>query len=80
MHFRSLAAKIVICCASFLLFIFSFSINEAFDNIARYATGISLVFIPAGFKLMCLLVGGEAALVGLLLSSVYVSMRVWDHT
>jgi uncharacterized protein YacL len=31
-------------------------------------------------KLMCLLVGGEAAAIGLLLSSIYVSMRIWDHT
>ena len=80
MHLRSLAAKIAICCASFFLFVFSFSVNEVFDDFAMYATGIDLVFIPAGFKLMCLLVGGEAAVVGLLLSSVYVSMRVWDHT
>ncbi len=72
--------KLAICCASFFLFVFSFSINEVFDSFALYMTGISLVFIPAGVKLMCLLVGGEAALVGLLLSSVYVSMRVWDHT
>jgi hypothetical protein len=80
MHITSPLTKIAICCASFFLFVFSFKINEAFDSIARYATGISLVFIPAGFKLLCLLVGGEAAAVGLLLSSVYVSMRIWDHT
>jgi glucose-6-phosphate-specific signal transduction histidine kinase len=80
MQIRSLAAKLAICCASFFLFVFSFSINEAFDGFALYMTGISLVFIPAGFKLLCLLVGGEAAVVGLLLSSVYVSTRIWDHT
>jgi len=72
--------KLAICCASFFLFVFSFDINERFDSFALYMTGISLVFMPAGFKLLCLLVGGDAAAVGLLLSSVYVSMRIWDHT
>jgi glucose-6-phosphate-specific signal transduction histidine kinase len=80
MHLRSLAAKVAICCASFFLFVFSFSVNEVFDSFALYMTGISLVFIPAGFKLMCLLVGGKSAVVGLLLSSVYVSTRIWDNT
>jgi hypothetical protein len=80
MHLRSLVTKLAISCASFLLFVVSFNLNEFFDSFARYAIGINLVFIPAGFKLLCLIVGGEAAAVGLLLSSVYVSMRVWDHT
>ena len=80
MRIPSPLVKLAICCASFFLFVISFSVNEAFDSMALYMTGISLVFIPAGFKLLCLLVGGEAALVGLLLSSVYVSTRIWDHT
>lgn len=80
MRIPSALVKLAICCASFFLFVFSFSVNEAFDSFALYMTGISLVFIPAGFKLLCLLVGGEAAAVGLLLSSVYVSTRIWDHT
>lgn len=80
MRIPSVLVKLAICCASFFLFVISFSDNEAFDSMALYMTGISLVFIPAGFKLLCLLVGGEAAAVGLLISSVYVSMRVWDKT
>jgi integral membrane sensor domain MASE1 len=72
--------KLAICCASFVLFLYSFKINEVFDSITQYAVGINLVFIPAGIKLLCLLVGGEAALVGLLLSNVYASMGVWEHT
>ena len=80
MLLRSLVTKVAICCASFLLFVVSFNLNEFFDSFARYAIGINLVFIPAGFKLLCLIVGGEAAAVGLLLSSVYLSMRVWDQT
>ena len=80
MRLPSPLAKLATCCASFFLFVISFDINELFDHFALYMTGISLVFMPAGFKLLCLLIGGEAAAVGLLLSSVYVSMRIWDHT
>ncbi len=72
--------KLAIGCASFFLFAASFELNERFDSFALYATGISLVFIPAGFKLLCLLVGGEAAAVGLFFSAVYLSLKVWDHT
>jgi integral membrane sensor domain MASE1 len=80
MLLRSLATKFAICCASFLLFVFSFEVNERFDSFALYAAGISLVFIPAGFKLLCLMVGGGAAALGLFLAAIYLSMRVWDHT
>jgi len=73
-------AKFVICCASFFLFAFSFHINEFFDRYALYTPGINLIFIPAGFKLLCILVGGEAAVLGLLLSSVYMSLGVWENT
>lgn len=72
--------KFAICCASFFLFVFSFHINEFFDRYALYAPGINMIFIPAGFKLLCILVGGEAAVLGLLLSSVYMSFGVWENT
>jgi integral membrane sensor domain MASE1 len=80
MRFPSPVAKLAICCVSFFLFLYSFKVNELFDSIAQYAAGVNLVFIPAGIKLLCLLVGGEAALVGLLLANVYVSMGVWENT
>jgi len=77
---RSFLEKLAIGCTSFFLFVVSFNVNELFDSIALYMTGISLVFMPAGFKLLCLLVGGDAAAIGLLLSSVYLSMRIWNDT
>lgn len=80
MHSQNYLVKLAICCVSFFLFVISFDINEVFDSFALYAPGINLIFLPAGFKLLCVLLGGEAAVVGLLVSSVYVSMRVWDHT
>ncbi len=80
MRSSNLLIKAAICCASFFLYMAAYQLNELFDSIALYATGISLVYIPAGFKLLCLLIGGEAAAVGLLLSSLYLSTRIWDPT
>lgn len=80
MRHSSPIAQLAICCASFFLFASSFQFNQQFDSFALYMTGISLVFIPAGIKLLCLLVGGAPAVIGLVLSSVYVSMGIWDHT
>jgi integral membrane sensor domain MASE1 len=80
MRFNNYIAKFAICCASFFLFVFSYNINEYFDSFAQYAQGINLIFIPAGFKLLCVLLGGWAAVVGLLLSSVYMSSKDIDNT
>jgi hypothetical protein len=80
MNLQTALVKLAIACVSFFLFVFSFEINQFFDSFAAYAPGINLIFLPAGFKLLCVLLGGEAAAVGLLISSVYVSLRVWDHT
>lgn len=80
MNTSDIRAKLAICCASFFLFAISFNLNELLDSYAQYAPGINLIFIPAGIKLLCVLLGGEVAVVGLLLSSVYISLRVWEHT
>jgi prepilin signal peptidase PulO-like enzyme (type II secretory pathway) len=80
MHIPNPAVKIAIGIVSSFLFIYSFKLNEFFDSFALYAPGINLIFIPAGIKLLCILIGGEAAAIGLLISNVYVSMGVWDNT
>ena len=72
--------KLGVAIASFLMFICSFKLNELSDGFALYAPGINLIFIPAGIKLVCILIGGEAAVIGLLISNVYISMGVWDQT
>ena len=63
--------------AAFLFFAGSFSVNECLDALMLYAPGISLIFIPAGVKLLCLLVGGRAAAVGLFTSSIFLSTVIW---
>lgn len=80
MHIPNPLLKIAIGIVSFFLFIYSFKLNELFDSFALYAPGINLIFIPAGIKLFCILLGAEAAAIGLLIANVYVSMGVWDRT
>lgn len=80
MNLHSPLSKLAICCGSFLLFSLSFRLNGLLDSFALYAPGVNLVFVPAGIKLVCLLVGGEAAALGLLLSSVHASLSAWQDT
>lgn len=62
---------------TFLLMVGSFRLNQAFDGFALYAEGISLFFIPAGVELMCFLVGGAPALVGIYLAGTYIASTLW---
>jgi hypothetical protein len=65
--------------AAFVLFTLSFKLNEYFDDLMLFAAGVSLVFIPAGVKMLCLLVGGVPAIVGLFLSSLYLNLVLWAN-
>ncbi len=62
---------------AFLMFVSSFHLNQAFDSYMLYAPGVSLIFIPAGVKLLVILVGRMPAIVGLFIASVYLSMALW---
>jgi glucose-6-phosphate-specific signal transduction histidine kinase len=63
--------------ATFLLFVGSFHLNQSLDSFMLYAPGVSLIFIPAGVKLLAILVGRLPAMVGLFIASVYLSMALW---
>ena len=71
-------ANFVIAAVSFLLLLGSFNLNEYLDPYVLYAPGVSLVFVPAGIKLLCLLVGGFPAIVGVLAASAYISIGLWS--
>jgi glucose-6-phosphate-specific signal transduction histidine kinase len=60
-----------------LAFLGSFRINQYFDGYFVYAPGISLLFIPAGVKLLAFLVGRTPAVIGLLVASVYAGFDLW---
>jgi hypothetical protein len=63
---------------SFVLFVLSFKLNSLLDRTLLYAPGISLLFIPAGIKLLCIVLGRAPAIVGLFLASVYLSSDLWQ--
>ena len=60
-----------------LTFVGSFSFNQYFDGYFVYAPGISLLFIPAGVKLLAFLVGRIPAVIGLVLASVHTGFGLW---
>jgi hypothetical protein len=62
-----------------IIFAVSFRVNQIFDQYFVYSAGISLLFIPAGVKLLLLLVGRVPAYVGLLISGVYLGLGIWPH-
>ena len=68
-----------IAVTAFLLFTGSFQVNQWLDYLMLYAPGVSLIFLPAGVKLLCILVGGLPAAVGLFCASIYLSISLWTE-
>ena len=63
--------------ASGILFSLSFRLNQYFDEQFVYAAGISLLFLPAGVKLLAVLVGRLPAILGLLVVGIYLGFGIW---
>jgi len=74
---KPLPSDIAMVCVAFLMFVGSFQLNQHLDSYMLYAPGVSLIFIPAGFKLLAILVGRLPALVGLFIASIYASTGLW---
>ena len=70
-------AHIVTAVVSGALFSLSFRLNQFFDEQFVYAAGISLLFLPAGVKLLAVLVGRLPAIVGLLIVGIYLGAGIW---
>ena len=62
---------------AFLMFVGSFQLNQHLDSYMLYAPGVSLIFIPAGVKLLAILVGRVPAIAGLFMASIYSSTGLW---
>ena len=60
-----------------VLFSLSFRLNQFFDAQFVYAAGISLLFLPAGVKLLAVLVGRLPAILGLLVVGIYLGAGIW---
>ena len=70
-------SHIAIAVISGLLFNVSFRLNQYFDALFVYSAGISLLFLPAGVKLLAVLVGRLPAIVGIMVVSVHLGASIW---
>jgi hypothetical protein len=77
-RFREVGSDLLVVVSAFLLFTGSYKVNEYFDSFMLFAAGVSLIYIPAGVKLLCLLVGGVPAILGLFVSSLYLNVLLWS--
>jgi len=73
-NFANLSTAVV----AFMLFVLSYDLNRQFDQYLLFTQGVSLLFIPAGIKLLAILVGRVPAMIGLYLASVYLSVGLWS--
>jgi glucose-6-phosphate-specific signal transduction histidine kinase len=62
-----------------VVFGLSFRVNQLFDDFFVYSPGMSLLFLPAGVKLLFVLVGRWPAIIGLLVSGIYLGMGIWPE-
>lgn len=70
-------ANITMMIVAGLSFALSFQINQLLDDYFVYAPGISLLFIPAGVKLLFVLIGRLPAIIGIMVVSVYLGHGIW---
>jgi hypothetical protein len=70
-------SHIAIAVISGILFSLSFRLNQFFDAQFVYSAGISLLFLPAGVKLLAVLVGRLPAIIGLLIVGIYLGAGIW---
>lgn len=59
--------------ATIILFLAALAINEIVFNGSEFVRGVNWIYLPAGMRLLCTLLFGEAGVVGLLLVSWAVS-------
>jgi hypothetical protein len=60
---------LAVAATTFLVFVGSFHLNQRLDSYMIYTPGVSLIFIPAGVKLLSILIGRLPAIVGLYIAS-----------
>lgn len=70
-------SHVIVLVIAGLAFSFSFRLNQLLDEYFVYVQGISLLFIPAGIKLLLVLVGRLPAVLGILMVSVYLGSGIW---
>lgn len=74
-HFQNLALALLFAVAYHLAFWIQFHLLGAFD----FAKGVSLFFVPAGIKILAIVIGGAWGISGVLLTSLLLSPMVWGE-
>jgi uncharacterized membrane protein (DUF373 family) len=70
-------SHVAVLLISGIAFSLSFRLNQLLDDYFVYSQGISLLFIPAGVKLLLVLVGRLPAVIGILIVSVHLGAGIW---
>ncbi|WP_281811164.1 hypothetical protein [Limnohabitans sp. MORI2] len=74
---KYLTEKILLCALFGALYFALFEISWSFDLVESYAPGISLVFLPAGVKLLAALISGFWGVLGTVIALAYVTPGFW---
>ena len=74
---KYLAEKLLLSSLFGLLYLTIFELSTSLDLIESYAPGISLVFLPAGIKLIAALVSGFWGVLGTVVALALVSPEFW---
>jgi hypothetical protein len=69
--------NLLMALAAAVAFGLSFRVNQLFDDFFLYASGMSLLFLPAGVKLLFVLIGRIPAICGIMAVSVYLGYGIW---
>lgn len=77
MSLQKIRLQLAMVFATIVLFTAMLALNEWLFRRLEFAPGINFVYLPAGMRLLCTLLFGEAGAVGLLLVSWVVSFEIF---
>lgn len=69
--------KLSVCAIFSALYFLVFELSWSLDLVESYAPGISLIFLPAGIKLIAALVSGFWGVLGTVIALAYASPNFW---
>ena len=74
---RYLANKFLVCALFGFAYLATYDISVSFHLVDSFAPGISLIFIPAGVKLVAALVSGFWGVLGTVIALTYAAPEFW---
>ena len=74
---RYLANKLLVCAIFGFCYLAAYDFSVGFDLVHSFAPGISLIFIPAGVKLVAAMVSGFWGVLGTVIALTYAAPEFW---